>query len=365
MAGVPGTTLVQRASARSAGGCGTSWSIVDAPISHRYAYSPFGVTALAADDAWAVGTQQQGDTVRPLAEHWNGVSWRVVPTPWVGMASALVDVAAVSSADVWAVGYVIAFTYQERPLVEHWDGSAWRVVDVAALTGHAPLYSVAAIASDDVWAVGTRERHRGPSVPFIEHWDGTTWSRVSVPAQGDAEGLVDVAAGAPNEIWAGGTAVLSPHERPLILHYDGTSWTRVSVPIPAYNSSELDAVAAVGPGDVWAVGIVASPRTYFEHWDGTAWKVLEPSLLDDFPASIAHASATDVRVVGYSVPQTAFAYRWDGTAWSREVMPQPRYPHSALVGVAFGGGVYWAVGLTYTTSGTASQQLIERVCPVS
>ena len=108
-----------------------------------------------------------------------------------------------------------------------------------------------------------------------------------------------------------------------------------------------------------------SPRTYFEHWDGTTWKVLEPSLLGDFPASIAHASATDVRVVGYSVSHNAFAYRWDGTAWSREVMPRPRYSHSVLDAVAFAGGVYWAVGLTFDPSSTASQQLIERVCPTS
>jgi hypothetical protein len=223
----------------------------------------------------------------------------------------------------------------------------------------------AAIAPDDVWAVGTHERHRGPSVPLIEHWDGTAWSPGHVPAQQDAEGLADVVAVATNDIWAVGTAVLSPHERPLIFHYDGTSWTRVSIPNPAYNSSELDAVDAVSPGDVWAVGIVASPRTYFELWNGTAWKVLEPSLLGDFPASIAHASATDVRVVGRSVPQTPFAYRWDGTAWSREVMPRPRYSDSVLDGVAFAGGVYWAVGETSDPSGSASQQLIERVCPVS
>jgi hypothetical protein len=36
-----------------------------------------GVTALAPDDAWAVGATSAG----PLAEHWNGTKWRVVATP--------------------------------------------------------------------------------------------------------------------------------------------------------------------------------------------------------------------------------------------------------------------------------------------
>jgi hypothetical protein len=49
------------------------------------------VTALAADDAWAVGSNIQ---------HWDGQAWSVVPAP----AGTYRGIAAVNARDIWAVG---------------------------------------------------------------------------------------------------------------------------------------------------------------------------------------------------------------------------------------------------------------------
>ena len=64
--------------------------------------------------------------VQTLVEHWNGSAWSVVPSPNAPgtRSNSLVSVSAVAANDVWAVGYsLIGFTHQT--LIEHWDGSSW------------------------------------------------------------------------------------------------------------------------------------------------------------------------------------------------------------------------------------------------
>src|SRR5438105_3286110 len=47
-----------------------------------------GVSATSSTDAWAVGSYTVGTAANTLAEHWNGTSWSVVPSPNVGSGSA-------------------------------------------------------------------------------------------------------------------------------------------------------------------------------------------------------------------------------------------------------------------------------------
>jgi hypothetical protein len=60
-----------------------------------------GTAAIAPNDIWAVGGRRSNINPQTLAEHFDGNSWQVVPTPSLG---ALSSVAAVASNDVWAVG---------------------------------------------------------------------------------------------------------------------------------------------------------------------------------------------------------------------------------------------------------------------
>ena len=66
------------------------------------------VAVAAPDDAWAVGWRIAGSHYRTLAQHWDGSTWSVVPTPGLGSGDAvLTGVAALSSQDVWSVGWVM------------------------------------------------------------------------------------------------------------------------------------------------------------------------------------------------------------------------------------------------------------------
>jgi hypothetical protein len=94
-------------------------------------------------------------------------TWTLIPSPDqsagsppAATANTLTDLAAVSAADVWAVGSYNAGTPSApltQTLVEHYDGTSWSVVasaDASSAQNDA-LAQVAAVSSGDLWAVGS------------------------------------------------------------------------------------------------------------------------------------------------------------------------------------------------------------------
>lgn len=164
---------------------GQRWQRVSLPTtSHQGITTLAAVTALSGHDVWAVGRTstifRPGGRYGPVFLHWDGRQWNLVP----GSAQVdqqggyLTSVAATSTRDVWAVG---AQGAAPRPLIEQWNGTVWRMVSSPALpnpTGRltASLSGVAALSTADAWAVGTiGSTSGGTTQPLIEHWDGTRW----------------------------------------------------------------------------------------------------------------------------------------------------------------------------------------------
>ena len=120
------------------------------------------------------------------------------------------------------------------------------------------------------------------SGPLVEHFDGAQWSVVPTPRPAGA-GLDAITALSPTNVWAVGSQRVGSHLT-LVMHYDGKSWQVVPSPNPsaAYNAdNELRDVAAVGPSDIWAVGMyeneqtnIHQHRTLIEHWNGTSWSIV-------------------------------------------------------------------------------------------
>ena len=87
----------------------------------------YGVAAISAGNVWAVGEYFVGVNTRTLIEHWNGKSWKIVPSPNLGTVIRSTRVYAVSAANVWAAGSYYNGT-AGRTLIEHWNGKSWKVV---------------------------------------------------------------------------------------------------------------------------------------------------------------------------------------------------------------------------------------------
>ena len=73
--------------------------------------------AIADNDIWAVGDSNPNTSnQQPLAVHFNGTNWSVVPSPTIGKGGSFGGVAAVASNDVWAVGRIEFRTAVDRAL---------------------------------------------------------------------------------------------------------------------------------------------------------------------------------------------------------------------------------------------------------
>lgn len=235
---------------------GTRWSTVPAPRP-GIASSFSGVKAFAGNLAWAVGGTNLGNFRSSLLTmRWNGSSWTEIPTPAaIAANSNLYDVDGVSPDDMWAVGLqlesIISPIGPYRPVALHWNGQAWSVVPLPAIAENARLEGVVALATNDVWAVGAKGPSAGgPWAPLLLHWNGSAWSQVAAPvAAGELRG---VTAASPRSVHAVGSTGTN-NRQPLALRWDGTSWT--VAPTPALpGSAELEGAGAAAPDALWAVG---------------------------------------------------------------------------------------------------------------
>jgi hypothetical protein len=247
-------------------------------------------------------------------------------------------------------------------------GTEWRQVASNA-SGASGLAAVVAGARSDAWAVGSAPGNR----TLIEHWDGQTWSPVPSANPGAAQGLRGVAQAGPNQAWAVGYEE-PPDGSPniaLIEQWNGQGWSVVSTG-SSTPGSELNAVAALSPSDVWAVGQsqaggsnpttstsaasrpsgpVPSPPSSFgaliEHWDGGHWSTLtspNPDHSSQILSGIAGSGPSDVWAVGssnHSSGQAILIEHWNGSGWS--IMPTNGTGSLSAV-AALSPSDAWAVG---------------------
>jgi len=159
---------------------GSRWSIVPSPTGALYLTS---VAAISASDVWAAGEASTGG--QPVFEHWDGKAWTAVSGPPVSASYlAAISITAVSADDVWAVGTtrqaVRGAPYQT--LAEHWNGHKWSIVPSPdPVTGNNLFLQAAAVSSSDVWAVGYDYGSTGGASPLLANWDGTKWHVVPAP----------------------------------------------------------------------------------------------------------------------------------------------------------------------------------------
>jgi hypothetical protein len=108
--------------------CG-AWSTVASPSVPMADNFLNSIAIISARDAWAVGTYNTASNVgQTLIEHWNGSSWHVVNSPNPSsLYNALFGIAAVSASDAWAVGSATGPNGTNEMLIERWNGTRWNV----------------------------------------------------------------------------------------------------------------------------------------------------------------------------------------------------------------------------------------------
>lgn len=298
---------------------GTAWSKATTPNGVNEVNWLIGADAVAANDVWAVGysatNPPEQSTSKTLIEHWNGSAWSVVPSPnpnvplpgGAPISNQLFGVAAVSANDAWAVGLSSNYT-TGRTLIVHWNGTSWSTFPSPSPGQYGWLRSISAVSANDVWAAGTYYNN-GLQVTLTLHWNGTQWS--VVPSANDGpylQELFKIRAVSANDIWAVGyhLAVFGFTEKyqTSIFHWNGSAWSVVPSPDVNQENNYLWSVDGTSATDAWAVGFYDTGtelKTMTQHWDGVSWTI-QPSpnastYIDEL-TDVAAVSPSDVWAVG-------------------------------------------------------------------
>jgi carboxypeptidase family protein len=151
------------------------------------------------------------------------------------------------------------------------------------------------------------------------------WDRVPAASPGTAAALHGVAAIGPGDVWAVGSGA----GRTLTEHSDGGGFTVVPSPNAPGRTNVLENVDGVASDDVWAVGHATvndffGSRSLTLHWDGSGWsRVRSPNKGTEEDrndlSDVAAISPTDAWAVGrfwtLSGSSRALTLHWDGSRW--------------------------------------------------
>ena len=138
---------------------GSAWSVV--PTANRGQGDRFlqAVAAPSARYALAVGSDLRGSQTQTLAERWRGSAWSLVPSPSPGADyNSLQGITAPASSDAWAVGARRSALGQPfRTLAEHWNGTSWKLAPTPSPgSGDDWLFGIGTVPrGGGFWAVGT------------------------------------------------------------------------------------------------------------------------------------------------------------------------------------------------------------------
>jgi hypothetical protein len=321
------------------------------------------VSCRFASNCTAAGDYITGSgTHETLAEHWNGSTWAVEPTPDPAGAtgSYLTGVSCGSATTCMAVGYYLDSSGNRQPLAEHWDGTAWAIQTTPLPLGSAAgeLSAVSCVAATSCVATGG---YQAPnySDPLAEVWRGLAWS-VHDPV---GSGLLDSSLAAVSCASAGNCMAVGTS---LAEHWDGTTWQAEAVPSPVAGATPvLGAVScplassctATG-GYSTGVGDTVAPLA--EHWDGSAWAI--QSAASSATAYYSYLGGVSCSVTGRCTAvgtqeltgtpneRRALAEVWNGSAWSLQGTAAPT-GHIELDAVSCAAGACAATGAHATPQG--------------
>jgi hypothetical protein len=363
-------TPAAQAAAPAASSAASPWTVVTSPNTGTNDNDLWSVAGRSPNDIWAVGSllpNANATIVQTLALHYDGSSWKRVPTANVGkQANYLYGLAVLPDGTAWATGtYTVAAGHTGQALTEHWNGSSWTAVP-AANPGSAEdmLYSAAAVADNDVWAVGTDGDSAGFFHPLIEHWNGSSWTAVGISGlSSDADGILTSVTEQDSQVWATGQLSGDGGDSQVLLHLVNGSWEVVPSPAVLAGSAPADAypqsIALSSSGDPWIAGRQrsgSSGYTTLVEAPGSGGSLVRlttpnPTPQDNYLWGIAPVGA-DAWAVGTSIPASTgnanSLIEFGSPTGGWQVVPTPdpsTNGNNILDGVfAFSSTNVWAVG---------------------
>ena len=213
---------------------GASWS-----VARRWqpGAAPASIVAISPSDVWLFGVPGRGDSAGTW--NYNGRSWARAAGPPILRASA------VSRRDIWAITAA-----PDGGLVEHWDGSTWKRVPTGSVLAGTQLDDVLAVSRYGVWIVGNSPAASPAGHVVLAHWNGRKWRRIEAPGRALPRRL---SADGSGGVWVTATT-LGAQTQSRLLHLSRSGrWTQADIAHGLGNAvSELALIP--GTSSEWGSG---------------------------------------------------------------------------------------------------------------
>lgn len=239
---------------------GGEWKVVPSPNPGALQNILYGVSAIADDNVWAVGAEQDSSGLwHTLTEHWNGAVWSVIPAVDAGSnGNQLYAVKALAWNDVYVAGQQAGPGFPGEALIEHWDGKEWRVVLSPNSSATVLPLGIEATPSF-LTIVGQHETDTAPYTTYVAAGAPKRISTQKTPNNGTGENdLFSVATTADGATWAVGWDIIdsSDDHAPLVLRGVHGVWSLVPTPrFAAGTDNGFAAITAIPESGLWAVGV--------------------------------------------------------------------------------------------------------------
>jgi hypothetical protein len=302
----------------------------------------FGISCSKANACTAVGSYVRGigGPDLPLAERWNGISWKiqVIASPAGAKSTGLVAVSCSSATACTAVGGYNDSAGLPKTLAERWNGTSWTIQATPSPSSTFALLSgVSCPSATRCTAVGGYENSAHVTLALAEAWTGTSWAIQATPSPAGATYtfLRSVSCTSVSACTAAGDKGASTASNlTLAERWNGTSWTIQTTPNPSvHNASQLFGVSCSTAVACTATGYhrnnAGTAQTLAEAWNGATWKI------QSVPAASASGSELDgvscssptaCTAVGWFIKsgsQQTLAERWNGKSWAIQPTPNP------------------------------------------
>jgi hypothetical protein len=163
---------------------GSSWNLQSTPNPGGQSSVLYAVSCASATACTAVGSYESTSGAETFAERWNGTSWKLQypATPNQAQGSELLWVSCAATTDCTAVGDYRDSSGTQVPLAERWNGTSWKLQSTPNPAGslETALNGVSCTSATDCTAVGEYETSAG--MTLAELWDGSAWQLQTTPS---------------------------------------------------------------------------------------------------------------------------------------------------------------------------------------
>ena len=224
---------------------GTSWVMRSPPLpAGATSGSLSDVTCASAASCTAVGSYILHHGVQnTLVEVWNGHSWAIRSSPNIPGAEAttLASISCPGAKTCLAVGRSTSAGDVNVPVAEAWNGTTWRTMSIPAPSGTASRRWAELIGlscSRPTACMATGDYALSNSARFValaEWWNGVSWKLLKPirPVGTSKSPLTGVACSTPTECTAVGFAAGKNVTTTLAEFWNGSSWSIEPTPNPA------------------------------------------------------------------------------------------------------------------------------------